>query len=157
MINPFFMLLFFSIFIIIGGGTLGQVIRRTRSGGLSAGIFSPVIAGLMFGLMPLLMAWFAYSSLGAGYLFYVQVLILFAAILIAAFLPDEYLASLTAKPVVGAAFGGFFFLMGVFIVSMGIQERTMEALVGGGIFMLAGLGTAVGAIFAFLKDKNATS
>ncbi len=154
MASPFFFLLFYGVFTVIGGGMLGQVIRRARSGQLATGLFSAVIVGLVFSVMPLFMAWFAYSSVGADYLFIVQVVLLVATIGITALLPDEYLASLTAQPVVGAATGGFFFLLGSLIVALGAQERALPPLLMGGLFVLVGLGVAASAVVSFLRKRD---
>ena len=155
MIVSLFLLLFFSIFLVVGGGTLGGVVRQGLAQGFSAGLIPAAINGLLFGVLPLCMSIAIFASNGTPYLIVVELAILVGAISVTAFVPQEYLASLTGGPASSVAFGGVFFFLGLLILVLQLSSPSPVALVVGGIFMLTGGAMVVSALVSTIKKNQA--
>lgn len=133
-----FMLLFESIFIVIGGIALGQALRRLLAHQFSTNSIFLVIWGSIFALVPLVAGSSSLAELHAEYLVLVQVLLLLAATAITAFTPQEYLSAFTSRPISLVAFGAFILVLDA-VVMFGLNQQDLFTnLVGGSVFAIVG-------------------
>ena len=139
MITAYYFLLFFGIFVFIGGAGLGDVVRRVRTGGLSLSLVPALVRSILFGVVPLGMALFVFSTLGALYLVLVELGVWLVALLVTAFVPEEYLSALRSGPPVSVGVGSFMLLLALALAVLLFEQDARAALLIGGFLALFGL------------------
>ncbi len=153
MSSPAFILVFVSVFHLLGGLALGWGLRRVFARQFGSDVLYFFVWGAMFGFIPLFIGVAALAASGAGYLILVELLVLFVAIAFMAFTPDEYLAAFTSPQIVLTGTGGILVVLGAALFSATLSEDWTTALIAGGIFMLVGgLFFAIGVRMA-LKNR----
>ncbi|MGE5139903.1 MAG: hypothetical protein ACM3JD_10595 [Rudaea sp.] len=139
MIAAYYFLLFFSIFVFIGGAGLGDVVRRVRSGGLSLSLIPALIRSILFGIVPLGMSLFAFSTLSAVHLVLVLLAVWLISIAVTAFVPEEYLSALRSGPPVSVGVGSFMLLLALALAFLLFEQDPRAALLIGGFMALFGI------------------
>ncbi len=139
MITAYYFLLFFGIFVFIGGAGLGDIVRRLRTGGLSLSLVPALIRSIVFGVVPLGMALFVFSTLGALYLVLIDLGVWLVAVLVTAFVPEEYLSALRSGPPVSVGVGSFMLLLALVLAFILFEQDPRAALLVGGFLALFGV------------------
>ncbi len=138
--DPIFVLIFLSIFHIIGGIAVGSTLRGLRHGFPSGRLFF-LIWGTLFGCMPLAIGFETFANADVVYLFALEMIVLAGAILGAALMPDWMLDAFSSAELLPLAIGGLFLLIGIIVGGVLLKTEPIVALAFGGIF--GGVGALV--------------
>lgn len=151
--SPLYLLVFESIFIIIGGIALGWVLRKLLAHQFSALVVFFIIWGSMFGLVPLVGSAGTFEAMHAGYLVIVQILTLLAAVAFTAFTPQEYLSAFASLPIALITFGGFILVLDAIILSDLVRQDLQTALIVGSVFTFVGGSLFVIGVIMAVRDR----
>jgi hypothetical protein len=151
--SPISQLGFLCIFHLIGGAAVGYALRGVLRGKISCNSFFFFLWGALFGGIPLLFG-IQESQKGAPYFFLVQSVVFATAILVVAFIPDEFLEILSSPNITSLAVGGLFLMIGIAMLVTDIFElkSLQEKLLGGGIFVLVGGAVLLRGLWLLLKS-----
>lgn len=158
--NPLFLLGFFSIFHLIGGGAIGATLRRWVQRGLQAGIVNSLfmlVWGGMFGCMPLAFGLQPMAENGLPlWLLPAQVTVLVTAIAVSYFFFEQIRAKFFRTSFFLMGFGAIFAVAGLGAGSA-VKHSGEDPLTG---LMFSGLFFAVGAAifyagwWQFLQERK---
>jgi len=149
--EPLIQLGFVCLFHLIGGIAIGSALRGLRNGFSVSTIFFLVWGGL-FGCLPLVIGWNAFSQTGGLGFFALELGVLIAAILISALMPSSILESLNSPQVAPIAIGGLFLLIGIGAGALIAQTDLLPGLAFGGCFAGAGTMVLVSGLAKLLKS-----
>ncbi len=139
-------LLFVSVFHLIGGVAVGAGLRQILRRQFNCAAIFIIIWGLGFGLGPLTFDIANANAQHTPYPLVIGLLVFTVPLLIAALVPQDYLANFTAPPVTGTVFGVIFFLVGAALGVFLWQQGSWLALLFGGCFMLGGAAVTISSV-----------
>jgi hypothetical protein len=135
--DPFGVLLFLSLFELLGGGALGGGLRSILRGNGLGWFF--VVWGAGFAGIPLLMGALMFLPSGHAIYFYAQLFLLLGALVTVALLPDDFLQSTPGDGSYGGAIAGAIMTMiGGTVVILNLRQGIGIGLIIGGFFAIAG-------------------
>jgi hypothetical protein len=136
--GAFEMLLFFSLFEVIGGAALGAGLRGLLRRNFATVFF--LVWGAGFGGIPLLIGAVSFLGMGQPMYFYAQVFIFLTAVVTVMLLPDDFMqSSRTANTSeAGAIVGAVMAMIGGTVVLLNLNGGNLIALLIGGFFAFLG-------------------
>lgn len=140
-------LVFLCLFHLLGGAAIGSVLRGAMRRQFSCNSLFLLVWGVGFGGLPFL---FGIEELqnGAWYFLVIEIGVLLAGILIAAFISDELVETLRSPNIVSVGIGGGFLLIGMLVLFTNLlpQKSLQDKLLGGLSFtLMGGLAFLIGA------------
>ena len=152
--NLVFLLLFMSVFHIVGGVGLGWALRQILARQFSCTVLFLIIWGGMMGVLPLAIGASSFLRTSAWYLLAVEVALLALVIGLAAFVPTDYLASFGSWQLMFAGIGGLFIIVGAILFGTMLRQSLVFALLIGGVFMLVGGGIFAAGVISALRNRS---
>ncbi len=149
--EPFGMLVFFSIFEVLGGGALGIGLRGLLKRDFS-GVFFLIWGGGFAGI-PLVIGGAAFLAEGAPAFIVAQLFVFLTAVVTVALLPDDLLKGAQVQGAeAGAIFGALVCMVGGIVVALNLRYGIGIGLVIGGVIAFFGLFVLLRAALSIVRS-----
>jgi hypothetical protein len=150
--DEFGMLLFFSIFEVLGGGALGFALRGILRRDFSGCFF--LIWGAGFAGIPLVIGAATFLSEGQATYFYAQLFVFLAAMLTVALLPSDLFQGMgeSGGVGIGAVVGAVMAMVGGAIILLNLKEGFGFPMILGGIFAVVGALILSGTVVRVIRE-----